>query len=531
MVLEEFVTVTGARASGDGGSRDLFSEETSTVLVFKDGAMIRLAAGVSVGQLLFLTNKKSSKEVVCQVLHKRCSRPTECYVELQFTEEKADFWGVAFPEEKRDGSGLKAEQVQAAEATEEPRGVPAAPRAVEDGEPLKKEVDALREQLVGLQKKKVAEVAAKATTDASVRAVTELRGKEATVVTAKVATEAATVKTEAAPELRVSKEKLELAPVNDQSAGTVKVVEEVKAPLMPAAAKQNEPARPVVRMKLPNQKIEKAVTEWHDGAEGLLPKPELDFSKLAENAAHPAENHANLIRPKRVGAGKLRVIGLSAALLLAVVGGAWYGKWWEYLPVGKSAAVAVGNVAKTNSGNAAAMKGNAAENRETSAAKAVAAKAEGAATGTGEKGKSKAVAEAKAARVVSATEKKADVARLGGAGKVASNKNATASAVAEPRAAEAAVSDGPLIAAKLLKAASPVYPPEAMRSYITGDVKAEVEVDASGHVGDVKVISGPQALRTAAVEALKQYEYAPATQGGKAVASKAKATVKFWFNP
>jgi protein TonB len=83
----------------------------------------------------------------------------------------------------------------------------------------------------------------------------------------------------------------------------------------------------------------------------------------------------------------------------------------------------------------------------------------------------------------------------------------------------------------LLKAANPVYPPEAMTNYITGDVKAEVAVDASGRVGEVKVLSGPQALREAAVQALKQYEYAPATQGGKAVRSKAVEVVKFWFNP
>ena len=42
---------------------------------------------------------------------------------------------------------------------------------------------------------------------------------------------------------------------------------------------------------------------------------------------------------------------------------------------------------------------------------------------------------------------------------------------------------------------------------------------------------GAEALRQAAKDALKQYEYAPATQGGKAVASKLVVTVKFWFDP
>jgi protein TonB len=82
-----------------------------------------------------------------------------------------------------------------------------------------------------------------------------------------------------------------------------------------------------------------------------------------------------------------------------------------------------------------------------------------------------------------------------------------------------------------MKAANPVYPPDAMRSFITGDVRAEVVVEADGHIGEIKVLSGPQRLREAAVAALKQYQYAPATQGGKGVASKVTTTVKFWFNP
>ena len=93
------------------------------------------------------------------------------------------------------------------------------------------------------------------------------------------------------------------------------------------------------------------------------------------------------------------------------------------------------------------------------------------------------------------------------------------------------VSDAPIEPAKLLHSVSPVYPPDAMRGYITGDVRLEAEVDAAGHVGAMKILVGPEALRQAAKDALKQYEYAPATQGGKAVASKVVVTVKFWFDP
>jgi len=112
----------------------------------------------------------------------------------------------------------------------------------------------------------------------------------------------------------------------------------------------------------------------------------------------------------------------------------------------------------------------------------------------------------------------------------AKNRRTESAPVVTEKPADAAV-DAPVIPAKLVHAVTPVYPPEAMLNYITGDVKAELELDAAGKVGEVRVISGPMRLRDAAVEALKRYEYAPATRGGKPIPSKTAATVKFWFNP
>ncbi len=90
------VKVTGARAGNISEERDLFAENTTTVLVFEKGGVIRLAAAVTPGQLLFLTNEESKREVVTQVIRKRTYRPTECYVELEFTEAMPGFWGTEF---------------------------------------------------------------------------------------------------------------------------------------------------------------------------------------------------------------------------------------------------------------------------------------------------------------------------------------------------------------------------------------------------------------------------------------------------
>ncbi len=97
VALEVPVTVNGARAVDGSDKREPFSETTKTVLVFGNGAVIRLASPVAAGQLLFLTNEKTKKEVVCQVVKSKNYRNVSGYVELEFTEPVVGFWGMRFP--------------------------------------------------------------------------------------------------------------------------------------------------------------------------------------------------------------------------------------------------------------------------------------------------------------------------------------------------------------------------------------------------------------------------------------------------
>jgi TonB family protein len=91
------VTVNGARTVAGTEKREPFSENTQTVLVFANGAVIRLASPVAPGQLLFLTNEKTKKEVVCQVMKSKTYASASGYVELEFTEASPGFWGMRFP--------------------------------------------------------------------------------------------------------------------------------------------------------------------------------------------------------------------------------------------------------------------------------------------------------------------------------------------------------------------------------------------------------------------------------------------------
>jgi TonB family protein len=127
VALEVPVTVNGARTVEGSDKREPFSETTKTVLVFGNGAVIRLASPVAAGQLLFLTNEKTKKEVVCQVVKSKNYKSVSGYVELEFTESVVGFWGMRFPSD-RIGPQAPA-SVPTASALPAPKSNPAAPVA------------------------------------------------------------------------------------------------------------------------------------------------------------------------------------------------------------------------------------------------------------------------------------------------------------------------------------------------------------------------------------------------------------------
>ena len=94
VALEIPVTINGAHTVAGSDKREPFSETTQTVLVFAVGAVVRVSTSLAPGQLVFLTNEKTKKEVVCQVLKSKSGGSGGGYVELQFTEPAPGFWGL-----------------------------------------------------------------------------------------------------------------------------------------------------------------------------------------------------------------------------------------------------------------------------------------------------------------------------------------------------------------------------------------------------------------------------------------------------
>jgi TonB family protein len=73
----------------------------------------------------------------------------------------------------------------------------------------------------------------------------------------------------------------------------------------------------------------------------------------------------------------------------------------------------------------------------------------------------------------------------------------------------------------------PVYPLLAQQSDVQGSVVLHARVNKDGIVQALKVISGPDILTTAALEAVKQWRFKPHYESGEAVATETRITVNF----
>ena len=80
---------------------------------------------------------------------------------------------------------------------------------------------------------------------------------------------------------------------------------------------------------------------------------------------------------------------------------------------------------------------------------------------------------------------------------------------------------------KKTKNVAPVYPEDALAARTQGVVILEVLLDCSGRVLDARVLRPVPGLDQAAVDAVRQWEYAPALEKGKPVPVIMTVTVNF----
>jgi protein TonB len=81
--------------------------------------------------------------------------------------------------------------------------------------------------------------------------------------------------------------------------------------------------------------------------------------------------------------------------------------------------------------------------------------------------------------------------------------------------------------AVLVSAIPPVYPASARASGIEGVVSVHFVIDKNGFVKNVAVVKGDAALTQAAIDAVSQWRYKPATMGGTPVETDANVNLQF----
>ena len=119
--LEVPVKVHGSRvtegARGAAPQMQPFEEQTTTMIVFPQGGVLRMSASVGAGQMLVLTNLKSKQDAICRVLKVRSFPNMQAYVEVEFTQAQAGYWGVYFA---ADSSAVPSKAAPAAPSAAPP---------------------------------------------------------------------------------------------------------------------------------------------------------------------------------------------------------------------------------------------------------------------------------------------------------------------------------------------------------------------------------------------------------------------------
>jgi protein TonB len=80
-----------------------------------------------------------------------------------------------------------------------------------------------------------------------------------------------------------------------------------------------------------------------------------------------------------------------------------------------------------------------------------------------------------------------------------------------------------------ISGANPVYPPIAKAAHVSGAVVLHAIISKQGTIKDLEVVSGPEMLRSAAMEAVRGWKYRPYLLNGDPTEVETTVTVNFNF--
>ncbi|HTZ72983.1 MAG TPA: TonB family protein [Candidatus Aquilonibacter sp.] len=524
--LDVPVRVHGSRVTevvrGTTPHTEPFEEEASTMIVFPHGGVVRMATAVNVGQMLVLTNLRSNQDAICRVVKVRAYSNTQAYVEVEFTHRQQGYWGVHFPADDEDTIASAAP--------------PPAQPATADAEkkPLVSSVTVKVENLP-----KPAQLAKTESAFAPI-------GSHEDIQPAATHTEAKPrVPAPAPPPVRLPAQPVQaVAPPPAKVAPPMRLEEPELADAEPAGVE------PPVQAAQPSRTFG---TLTGGGTERPAPASPSEFgvrldSAVSGQAQTPVPHSGNWM-------------WIAACVFFLVAGLAGGAVYFRQHPFGAPSA------ASQNVNSLQPIPQNSAPVVVPPANGAVSAAQSSAPTTTPDQPVRPSIesqpqpAAPAQVRPSNSFQREAHltapptpapnytasdarlVARQIETGAVAAPTvgSAPAAAGAMPDvlgSASAAPAPPPpplvrvrvggvIVAPKLVHSVAPNYPSGARQAGISGNVVIDAQLDKSGNVSSMKVVSGPPTLQSAAMVALKQWKYRPATLDGVPTATEITVTIKF----
>jgi periplasmic protein TonB len=573
--LDVPVKVHGSRvtegARGVTPQTEPFEEQTSTMIVFPQGGVVRMSAAVNAGQMLVLTNLKSGHDAICRVVKVRAYAQTQSYVELEFTNRQPGYWGVHFandeigpaktilpPPPPAPVSMAHDTETEKAGANSAP-GVSWAPAAsmqspaVKPPEPANHPSPA---KLPGTPSQRAPQQGKQESSFVGIGSQEEVQpAAAATTTKKKVERIPAPVAPLSMAELRGDVHAASPASSTSLGAGVPGEMTDLSEAL--AESSQEKPPATFGRL---------AASASLSGAHA---EPQKVFGARFDSTALGASEQAAEVR-RSSGPNWLLIAAGVAALAVVGAGGAFY---FHAGPFAKSSAISASVAAPAISTappapvspaqtNLSPMPGSNAVAQTNQPSPAAAGNVPGVSVRVGEAGPDRSGKPPAAERVAppapvdqKVANRVPNVSAALTVHPVSSQRTASgdaepapsvetgapsssselqgisvSSVVAPPPPAEAAAPakvGGDVKPPRVVSTVLPVYPAMAKSTGIEGAVVVETSVDQSGNVVATKVISGSPMLRQAAVDALRRWKYQPAMLNGEPVAVQITVTIQF----
>jgi TonB family protein len=537
-----------------------FEEQTSTMIVFPQGGVLRMSTAVTAGQMVVLTNLKTGHDAICRVIKVRAYAQTQSYVELEFTNRQPGYWGVHFagdevgpakvfvpaPPPAPIVAGASAEKIEAKPASEISwaPAVNLQPQAAKLVEPPVfsspvKPVSQPAERTAQASKPESSFVAIGAQEDVQPAAAATSNKKKAERVTTPVASLSMA---ELRGDARVA------APVSTSlGAGVPGEMTDLSDDL--AEASQEKPPAAFGRLAA-SASLASANTV-----------PQKAFGARFDSTALGVSDEATA-PPKNSGPNWFLIATGIAALFVVGAGGAFYFHLWPAAKSGdgkasvSAPAAPPAALSTTSSGGTSSGQPSASyplpQTNQPSTNGAAAVNSPGVATPSiservpaAERVQQSAPVSQKVAKVMpdmSATLNAHPVSAQRAAsndadapsvesGAPSSNGElqgiAANSDVAPPPLPAPARVGGDVKPPKLISTVLPIYPAIARSAGVEGSVVVEASIGSNGNVVSTKVISGPPILRQAALDALRRWKYQPATLNDVPTAVQITVTIQF----